>query len=108
MLPSLHTSECWRWPADRAIVLYRWRWFDPDLGVVVNGWSQQCDADDAGYVDLEADALYEARTRHIHPKSRRCVVVEPSTFTSMTALPPLLMQDGRLLAWIRTLLSSDS
>jgi hypothetical protein len=105
MLASLHTSERWSWAADRVLVLYHWRWFDPDLGEVVNGWSQQCAADDAGYVHFEADALHEAQTRQIHPESRRFVVVEVYTFTRMTCLPPGLVQDGRPLAWIRTLLS---
>jgi hypothetical protein len=108
MPTSSHTSERWSWPADRAIVLYHWRWFDPDLGEVVGGWSQQCEADDADYVHFEADVLYEARTRRIHPKSRRFIVAEPYTFTNMTPLPSLLLHDGRPLAWIRTLLSADT
>jgi hypothetical protein len=108
MLSSSHISECWSWPAERALVLYHWRWFDSDLSEVVSGWSQQCEADDAGYVDLEADALHEARTRYIHPKSRRFVVVEPYTFIGAASLPPLLMQGGRPQAWIRNLLSLDT
>jgi hypothetical protein len=108
MLSSPHTSERWSWPADRAIVLYHWRWFDPDLGEVVSGWSRQCDADEAGYVDLEADALHEARTRHLHPQSRRCVVVEPYTFTSPASLPRLLLHDSGPQIWICALLSLDT
>jgi hypothetical protein len=108
MLSSSYTSERWSWPADRALVLYHWRWFDPDLSEVVSGWSWQCEADDAGYVDLVADALHEARTWHIHPKSRHFVVVEPCTFTSVTSLPSLLMQDGTPQAWIRNFLSSNT
>jgi hypothetical protein len=105
MHSSSQTSERWSWPADRAIVLYHWRWYDPELGEVVSGWSQQCEADHAGYVHFEADALYEAHTRHIDPQRRRLVVVEPYTFTSVTSLPPLLVHDSGPQTWICALLT---
>ena len=104
MHASSPTSERWSWPAGCAIVLYQWRWYDPDQGEVVSGWSQQHEPDDAGYVDLEADALHDARTRRIPTQRRRFVVVEPYTFTSEESLPPLLTHDSGPQTWICALL----
>jgi hypothetical protein len=102
------TPERWSWPAGRAIVLYDWSWFDRDLGEVVGGWSQQSEADDAGYVHMEADALHEAQTRQIHPESRLFVFANPHTFSNMTPLPLSLKgDDGLPLPWIRALLGSN-
>jgi hypothetical protein len=95
----------WTWPAGRAVVLYHWSWFDPELGQVIVGWSHRNALDEAGYAHLEPEALVPARSLWVDPEARDFLFVEPETYTALTRLPPSLQESGgRPLAWIRELL----
>jgi hypothetical protein len=98
-------DQSWTWPADRVLVLYEWSWFNPDIDDVVGGWSRQSEADDAGYVHFEAEALRDAETVQIHPASRDFVFAKSHTFSALVRLPlELRTDDGVPLPWVRALL----
>jgi hypothetical protein len=103
---SSDIPERWIWPAGRAIALYHWTWYDQGLGEIITGWSQRDEVDDIGYIHLEAESTRDAETMQVDQVGDP--LIEPHTFTGLTLLPPSLLQDdGRPLAWLRTLLGTD-
>jgi hypothetical protein len=102
-LTTPDTPERWSWPAGRAIVLYHWSWFDPDLGDTVVGWSQRGEIDGNGFVHLEAEDFQPARS--LQP-GHDYVIVKAYTLSPLTALPDELTDDddGTPLPWVRALI----
>jgi hypothetical protein len=105
-MPTSETPQRWSWPAGRAIVLYHWAWYDQRLAEIITGWSQRNETDDAGYIHLEAERLREPRTMQVDQEG--IPQVESHTLSGLTALPQeLRTDDGRPLAWLRSLLGTD-
>lgn len=97
----------WTWPQGQAIVLYHWSWFDPAIGDVIVGWSQQREADSAGYVHLEAEQTRPQATVKVFEDGD--VLIEPHTFTILTPLPLALhASDGQPLPWVQALASATT
>jgi hypothetical protein len=96
-------DQTWTWPAGRVLVLYRWTWLDPDADKMIVGWSRRDEADDAGYIHIEAESDQPAVTLRVHPDGMP--LIERETFSAFTRLPPSLKEDdGRPLDWVRALL----
>jgi hypothetical protein len=95
-------DQTWTWPAGRVLVLYEWSWFDPEISDTVVGWSRQSEADERGFVHLEAEDLQPARTLQT---ASDYVFVKPHTLSPFVPLPDELTDDtGAPLPWVRALI----
>jgi hypothetical protein len=86
------------------LVLFHWSWAEGGPHTLVHGWSQQAEADAAGYVHLDAEDGEPPATRQVdpdgYPAARR------HTFRSVAELPGELTDAGQPLPWVQALVAA--